>query len=70
MQLSLVRFQIEKKRQRETLLWFNENEASCLQMDFAFVLSVTQDLYKFDHFLCQYAHCKNKHSAVQYSPYE
>lgn len=40
-----------------------------LQMDFAFMLSVTQDLYEFHRFLCQHAFLRNKHcySIVQHS---
>lgn len=40
-----------------------------LQMDFAFMLSVTQDLYEFYRFLCQHAFLRNKHcySVVQHS---
>lgn len=40
-----------------------------LQMDFAFMLSVTQDLYEFHRFLCQHAVLRNKHcySIVQHS---
>lgn len=38
-----------------------------LQMDFAFMFSVTQDLYNFYRFLCQYAYWEINIAAVLFS---